>query len=758
MNVVITNEAQKIDCLKKIAREKKINNNKFMSFQELKKKLFFDYEDNALEYIIKKYRVNLDIAKIYVENLYFLKDLDNAKIKFLKSLKRDLEEHNLLIKNKNFRNYIKNKKITVVTNTYLTKEEKLILSGLDYEVVKTKLENHEPEVYEAKDINEEVEFVVTKISSLIKNGVNINNIKLISNKSYNTYLEFYFNIFGIPLNIKSTNTFYSTKKAQDFLNNYDNYENISDISLDKTLIDIINKSAYVEDKSIRKSFIIRDMKNTNIKNPTYKNAVSITSLDNIYSKEDYVFLLGFNIKECPKIYKDDDYLSDYEKSLLNMDTSIDMNKYTKVSILANILNIPNLIITYKMYHETPCYPSPLLDELNCQKKQVQIDRKICYSRKYSNILYAKDLDELYKNNLDIPYKKYDNKFTNLDKYLLLEKLEDGFNLSYTTLETFNECGFKYYLSKILDLNVYEKNFKAIIGDITHHILEIGLDKNIDISREITEYIKGLDYDFKNKDLFYLEKLSKELAFVLNYLKEQETQSELNNYLYETKLSITKEVGNISVNFKGIIDKVMYTVLGNKEVIAVVDYKTGDKNISLDTLKYGLNIQLPIYLYLLKKSERFANSVIGGFYIERVLNSVFNIDRKKSLEELKKDNLKLRGYSNSNEKILSMLDKDYFSSKMIKGLKLKKDGTLSSSSLVLSEAEMDLLITEVDEIIDKTILSILNGEYFINPKIINNKDYSCAYCQFKDICFKSKNDEVKLGGEKDELDSGTTISD
>ncbi len=55
MNVVITNEFNKIELLKKINIEKKFNNNKFLTFKELKKKLFFDYDDRALEYIINKY-------------------------------------------------------------------------------------------------------------------------------------------------------------------------------------------------------------------------------------------------------------------------------------------------------------------------------------------------------------------------------------------------------------------------------------------------------------------------------------------------------------------------------------------------------------------------------------------------------------------------------------------------------------------------------------------------------------------------------
>ena len=69
MNVVITNEFNKIELLKKINIEKKFNNNKFLTFKELKKKLFFDYDDRALEYIINKYNVNINIAKIYLDNL-----------------------------------------------------------------------------------------------------------------------------------------------------------------------------------------------------------------------------------------------------------------------------------------------------------------------------------------------------------------------------------------------------------------------------------------------------------------------------------------------------------------------------------------------------------------------------------------------------------------------------------------------------------------------------------------------------------------
>ena len=90
--------------------------------------------------------------------------------------------------------------------------------------------------------------------------------------------------------------------------------------------------------------------------------------------------------------------------------------------------------------------------------------------------------------------------------------------------------------------------------------------------------------------------------------------------------------------------------------------------------------------------------------------------------------------------------------MVKGLKFKKDGSFYASSKVLSNEDMEKLIITVDEIIDDAIRKIIEGEFFINPKVVNGKNVSCEFCKFKDICFKTKEDEVILGGEEDELNA------
>ena len=202
---------------------------------------------------------------------------------------------------------------------------------------------------------------------------------------------------------------------------------------------------------------------------------------------------------------------------------------------------------------------------------------------------------------------------------------------------------------------------------------------------------------------------------------------------------------------------MYETIKDKEVLAVVDYKTGNRNITLNNLNYGLNIQLPIYLYLLKRSERFKNSLIAGLYIQKLLSKKEPIQFKKSYSELLKSRLRLQGFTNSDEALMEILDEDYQNGEILANVQFKKDGSLSSKSKVLSNAEMDELIGKVDTIIDEVIEKILDAEFMINPKVVNGKNIACTYCKFRDLCYKRKKNEVELGGENNELDERATVS-
>ena len=773
MDVVITSKGNKTQILEDNNREKKFCTYKFYDFKSLKKKLLFDYDDEALSYIMNKYRVNINIARIYVENMYFLKDLENEKVQFLQKIKDELLNLNLLKIDNSFRQAIAKKKVKVWGLNYLTKEEQMLLQELDYEIVSLDLEkNYNPHIYEAQNISEEVEWVMNKIGDLLYQKVDIKKIKLICDPTYNKYLDYFSKLYKIPINIKKNNSYFSTQIAQEFLTNYDGLSILENVSLLKdkyenvdNLITVINKSVLVEDKDLRKEFIIYDLKNTMLEEQVYDNAIEIKDVYDHFKKDDYVFLLGFNLGVYPIIKKDDDFFSDNIKKELGLDMSYELNVLEKNKLCEAIKKIPNLTITYKLQGENgSVYPSLLVDTLGVEVKNIALDYKISYAKLNSQLAYATDLDNLYKfnvqsqnlglfkNSLQIPYRTYNHKFSFIDQADLKEKLEQTLQLSYTSLEMYYECAFRYYISKILNLNVFLVNFKSIVGSVVHHILELGIDKKIDVSLEINRFIKANGYELSFKEQFFLEMLGEELEEVLEILKLQRENTQLKSNLLELELVISQKYEDFEIIFKGFIDKVMYTNYNGKEVVAVVDYKTGNKNIELDLLQYGLNLQLPIYLYLLKKADRFKDSIIGGFYLQRVLSSVGNIDPRKTLREQKEDNMRLQGFSNSDERILTLLDENFKESKIIKGLKYKKDGTLSSSAKVLNEEDMNDLIKQVKQIIGEGIKEIIQGHFTINPKIVKKKNYSCTYCNFKDICFKDKSDEVVLGGDEDEMDN------
>ena len=777
--IVIATKENKDKILKENSKQKKLVNLKFYTFEELKKYLFFDYDVNTITFLVKNYQVSVAVAKMYLENMYFLKDIKNSKVQFLREMKQRLDEEGILIYRDHFLDTLKGKKIIVYGFDDLTKEQKLILDKIEaskeYSIFDEK--KYMPKVYEASNMEEEVEFVLKEIAKLLENNISINNIKVIASREYDNLLNRYFSLYDIPYNKKNNHAFYSTMIAQEFLTNYDLYsmeENIMHLSEKYTnvsqLVRIINESVLVQDKDMRKLFIIDDLKKTKIPEVVYLNAVKITDLKDSFSDDDYVFLLGFNVNQYPLIKRDIDYLSDPVKEQLGLDTTVDWNNYETKFVLYKIQHIKNLVITYKLYSlGKEAYPSMLISELNLDVLPVEIDASITYSKEYSNLKYAKSLDNLYKfsvidanlgmyeHNLDIPYASYDNQFRGIRKEQLKKKLNGELTLSYTNLEMYQECAFRYYVSKVLRLDIFLENFKTILGSIMHHVLELGIMRDINIPVEMMKFVKEQGYVLNAKEMFYLEEFSHELTDILEVIRMQQTKSKLKHYLFEQEFFVYKDREDFNITFKGNIDKVMYETIKDKEVLAVVDYKTGNTNITLNNLNYGLNIQLPIYLYLLKRSERFKNSLIAGFYIQKLLSKKEPIQFKKSYSELLKSRLRLQGFTNSNEALMEILDEDYQNGEILANVQFKKDGSLSSKSKVLSNAEMDELIGKVDTIIDEVIEKILDAEFMINPKVVNGKNIACTYCKFRDLCYKRKKNEVELGGENNELDERATVS-
>jgi ATP-dependent helicase/nuclease subunit B len=194
---------------------------------------------------------------------------------------------------------------------------------------------------------------------------------------------------------------------------------------------------------------------------------------------------------------------------------------------------------------------------------------------------------------------------------------------------------------------------------------------------------------------------------------------------------------------GVIDKVQYKEEDGVTYLAVIDYKTGSTNIRLDNKEYGIGLQLPIYLYLSSKMK-IKNVKIVGFYLQKLLSN--NISQKNKDYQTERENaLKLEGYSINNESILSKFDTTYNDSKLIKSMKTTNSGFYSYSK-VLTEEEIDSLIEETEHLINKRIENILESDFTIDPKIIDGKNVSCEFCEYKDICYRREKDLIYINKE------------
>ena len=154
------------------------------------------------------------------------------------------------------------------------------------------------------------------------------------------------------------------------------------------------------------------------------------------------------------------------------------------------------------------------------------------------------------------------------------------------------------------------------------------------------------------------------------------------------------------------------------------------------------MQLPVYLYLANYSNKLKNIEVAGFYLQKILNSEIVADNKHSYEQLKKDKLKLQGYSNEDYEIINEFDRSYIDSNVIKSLKVSKNGFYSYSK-VLNNKQIDKLVKITEEKIKEGANDILDAKFSINPKSIANNNVGCLFCKYKDICYMTEKDIVNL---------------
>ena len=744
-SIYIVPSSLKLKLLDILSKENKIYNITFISLEELEKHYFFDIKEDALLYLLDKTNENIDVLKLMLKNLYKIdlkKDYKETKLNNLKSLYLDLKDNNYLIFDKGYREYLLTKNIYILGYSMLEPYQKEMLDSINTNYLDITSNLSIDTVYKYHSMKDEIISTALKIRELNSKGISYNKIFLAGiDNSYNYLLKTIFKMFDIPIYLKSTNKITSLISVKDYLKGKD-INHVKDINIKSKIIKIESDLSYAKNSKYYDILLKDRLENTSLDSIELVESVKVLNeaieVPYLVSDDEYLFVLGFNQNHLPKIYKDEDYLSDNLKSKCNLNTSTIKNKLSKDSLVKVLGTIKNLTISYKLTSLTGEYAkSSLLNELNL-KEVDSLNYSYNYSKEFNNYRVSSLLDTYYKyheedkdftfltTNIDTSkYTSFDHKFKGINRPIT------PYSLSYSSIDDLAKCPFKYYLKHILKLDNFDENFNTKIGNIFHNVLKDSYSDNFSFDISLNKALKDNPLDKRENVLF--KRLETELQEIVNYNKQVEKRSFLTEFYGEKRLEIPLSE---HATLKGFIDKILFKNFHNKTYYAVFDYKTGSATLNLDYLEDGLYLQLPLYIYLINKSNLFDNPSFVGFFYQYLLQSYKDKD-----EQIK--NLKLVGYTTDDKIILSYLDEDYENNSFVKGLSVKKDGELSSRSKILSDSELEDIMNSINKALEKSLKIIDNNAFDIAPKIINNKNVSCEFCPFKEVCFVSASDYIYL---------------
>ena len=395
---------------------------------------------------------------------------------------------------------------------------------------------------------------------------------------------------------------------------------------------------------------------------------------------------------------------------------------------------------------------------------------------YRNYLDGENIEEKWEHAIRYFYNKDSIKlnrilsgkdYTNKADKLSKENVEKLYGKRlYTTisrLENYRRCPFSFHLNYGLKLK--EKNELKIqtvdTGSFMHEVIDElfrRMEENeIDVDALTDEDIKKLVDDIVNQMLissrYYLFTSSEKYKLLTRRLKKVVYQAII-YIIYSLKNSDFKLLGHelafggkgasydsIKIDFddkhielSGKIDRVDTAKLSDEEYIRIIDYKSSVKDLDLNQVLAGLQIQLITYLDAACK-ERKANP--SGILYLGLIDNVIRASKNLSVEEIEakiKQQFRMKGLVLADINVIKMMDKNIENGKQsdIIPVYLSKDGEITKKSNAVNKEDFERLTKKVKEIIKELSKEILEGNIDIKPYKYNQKT-GCDYCSYKSIC-------------------------
>ena len=391
-------------------------------------------------------------------------------------------------------------------------------------------------------------------------------------------------------------------------------------------------------------------------------------------------------------------------------------------------------------------------------------------------IYSKD--SLYKNKLEEALRGfyYSNIPEKLNKYNLNKLYGNTLKTSISRLETFRRCAFSYYIKyglklsdrtefklesldtgtfmhEVIDsffeyLNENELNIREIEDEKIEKILENIISNKLNLN-------KNYVFNSTPKYVVLTNRLKKVIKKSIKYIINTIRFSDFNIYGNEIEFAEGKHYppielkldDNKKVQIIGKIDRVDIAENDDGKYIRIIDYKSSIKNIDLNEVMAGIQIQLLTYLdAITQEQEANPAGVLYFNLIEPVIKAKNRNITDEELENEIKNNFRMNGLILGDVKVVQMMDKTLTSGKsnIVPAYIDKNEDISNSKSSTVDSKEFKILQKQINKLLKEISEEILTGKIEPNPVYISKKKTTpCLYCNYKAICgfnpdFKNNN--------------------
>ncbi|MBE6919064.1 MAG: ATP-dependent nuclease subunit B [Ruminococcaceae bacterium] len=338
-------------------------------------------------------------------------------------------------------------------------------------------------------------------------------------------------------------------------------------------------------------------------------------------------------------------------------------------------------------------------------------------------------------------------------------------MSASRMDTLKRCHFGYFMQ--YGLKAKERRaagFEAPeIGTFIHYLLEnvtrdvmeqggYGAVEKDELRAMVRRYVNRYadecidSYQEKSARFRYLFSRLRSAAWaMIENIADELANSDFRPMAFELGFggggelpAITIHENETTLSVSGKVDRVDGWIHEDKLYLRVVDYKTGKKSFDLTDLRYGLGIQMLLYLFTLadKGQSYFGREVVpaGVLYLparDVILRAERNISPEKLSDAMRKE-LRRSGMVLSEPQVLQAMEHSALESPSYLPLRISKDGGISGG--VATAAQLGKLGGYVDRLLHQIARELESGNIDADPCSRGPQDSACTYCEFASACY------------------------